>query len=228
MSAEKATVDPVRLTTWRAREARNANLATDVRLETELYSFLRTRILRSDRVPAFTLGQFWAMDSLCIGAGTPYIVVVYLVFDRVEDRNAGWGHLEASLSVDAVVHFAALSEGLSYITLFFSALSPLVGPMTYAEVQRAVEHYLGWCSNQTAEKPLWSRDLRFITVELVEQSTWSNWLEQRQSAIRACETKGLRLGLGISCEVPCASPPAEEAQTRAGRGRRQEVREIEL
>ncbi len=193
MSAEKATVAPVRPT----------NAIAELESDTNIYNCLRTRIHKTNRVPAFTMGQVWAKDKLCVEAAASYHVAVYLPFRGVEDMTACWGPLRKSLAVNATAHRLIPATGGASIILLFSALSPLVGPMTYGEVERAVQHYLGWCSNRTGDNPPWGPTPRFVTVELVEQSTLREWLEQRRSAISACERTGFVEGSGLRCKTPC-------------------------
>lgn len=218
--------DPIPAKIWamRARETRAAILSGELKSDTDLYSCLRTRILRNDRVPTFTMGQIWALDSLCVEATASYDVVVYLFYGSVENMNAGWERVRDSLAVNATAHYAGPgSDGNLYIALLFTMVSPLVGPMTFAEAQRAVQHYLGWCSNQAGDKPLGSSfGSDFITVELVEQSDLREWLDCRESAIAACQKKEFFLGSGMRCPMPCEPTPLEMSDSKvATRGQRE-------
>ncbi|XP_044724219.1 uncharacterized protein HRG_02115 [Hirsutella rhossiliensis] len=114
-----------------------------------IYGYLRSRACDSEENPVFDVDRLWSVDALCIKAGSPCMVVVYFLHDTAEHMDSCWKQLEASLAVDADVYRFAPGDagGAGHSAAFlFSHLSPLVGPMTYREVQLAVEHYLGWCS----------------------------------------------------------------------------------
>lgn len=229
MSAVKAMADSHQPKTWASRARDNALLSAELESETDLFNCLRTRILRINRVPAFTMGQVWAMDRLCVEETASYHVVVYLFFEAVEDINAGWERLRASLAVNATAYHASPDDGNPYIVLLFNAVSPLVGPMTFGEAQRAVQHYLGCCSTRVGDNLFGSSpEPEYITVELVEQSSLHKWLDQRHSAISATVKKGFVLGSGFRCKTPCVSLPAQETEKKAGRDKRQQERYIEL
>lgn len=204
MVVEEAPVGHDRPMTRRAR-AIDSRFPADTRSD-DLFSWSRRRLLEPGRVPIFTLGQFWPVDTLCIEAEALYRVVVYVVFEAVEDMHVCWKQLQSGLAVNATTYHSKPEgggDGRFCIALLFSVASPLVGPMSYAEVQRAAEHYLGWCSSQDGENPWWNPRRQSVTVELVERSAVKEWISQRQCALEGTgETISCR-GLGFRCRTPC-------------------------
>lgn len=178
---------------------------TDVVTGGALYTRLLEGAHESGDSLVMDLRRFWSVNAICAEAGTIYQVVVYLLFDSVDAMDAASDRLQGSLAVDAIVyHFRTatlyLDEGS--IALLFSSFSPLVGPMTYGEVQRAVEHYLGWCDKPRNSVPPWTGAMR-VKVELVPRPAMREWCDNREQVLSGCDAKGLWQGCNFHCVPPC-------------------------
>lgn len=177
-----------------------------------LYAHLRSRACESGEHPVFDLSRFWSSDATCIEAGSLHIVVVYLLFEDANYMSDCLQRLESSLAVDADVYrFTPGNEhaGGHSVALLFSHIAPLLGPMTYGEVQRAVEHYLGWCSNTGKRSVPW-KDAQRVTVELVPHTERVEWFKAREKAFSDRSDKGFGLGTGFLCKTPCGMRAIDE------------------
>ncbi|KJZ68088.1 hypothetical protein HIM_12522 [Hirsutella minnesotensis 3608] len=170
-----------------------------------LYGYLRSRAGDFGEHPVFDMDRIWSMDAVCIKAKSPCMVAVYFLHDGVEHMDSCWQQLEASLAVDADIYrFTPGDPGRTDCSaaFLFSHLSPLVGSMTYREVQLAVEHYLGWCSKLDRNIPRWKSAER-ITVELIHPSKRTAWFKSREKAFSDRVDKGFGVGWGFPCIPPC-------------------------
>lgn len=170
-----------------------------------IYGYLRSRACDPGESLVFDVGRLWSVDAPCIKAGSPRMVVVYFLHDSAEHMDSCWEQLEASLAIDADVFRFVPSDagGASYSAAFlFSHLSPLVGPMTYREVQLAVEHYLGWCSKLDRNTPRWKSAER-MTVELVPPSKRIVWFKAREKGLSDRVDRDFSVGWGFPCTPPC-------------------------
>lgn len=170
-----------------------------------LFAYLRSRASESDENRAFDLGSFWSNDATCLETGSRCVVVFYLLFEGAEHMSSCLKQLERSLAVDADVYDFTPSDGGvagHSAALLFSHLAPLVGPMTYGDVQRAVEHYLGWCSHSANSIPRW-KDAQRATVELVPRTERMDWFRAREKAFSVRRGKSFWAGSGFPCKTPC-------------------------
>lgn len=176
------------------------------------YAYLRSRVRDSvTGNKVFDYGRFWSRDLCCIDAGGVVNVVVYFLFEDDNELSRCWEQLESKLAIDANVYYDARREspdGSTFngacLALIFSGLSPLAGPMTYAEVERAVEHYLGWCSGLPESSGRWRKADR-VTIELVPTSDLESWTTARVDGLECVSAKGLFPGHGFGCERACSS-----------------------
>lgn len=156
----------------------------------------------------FDLTRFWSVSSPCAETATIYHLVVYFLFDSVEQMDRSSEQLKNSLAIDAeVYHSHPVRSAVSgrkegSIALLFSSSSPLVGPMTYGEVQLAAEHYLGWCRKAQDSAPIWANAGR-VTMELVPRSAVKEWVGKREQLFNVCDAKGIWQGCSFHCAPPC-------------------------
>lgn len=177
-----------------------------------LYGYLRSRAVHSTENPVFDLDRFWCKDALCIEAGSRFNVAVYFLFDCAEHTDECQEHLGSVLAVDAdVFRFTPSDERPSghSVAILFSHLSPLMGPMTFREVEQAVKHYLGWCSKLDCNEPCWKSAVR-VTIELVPQFERVEWFKTREKGFSDSEMQGFCVGLGFPCTTPCNGEPEGE------------------
>ncbi|PON14226.1 hypothetical protein C2W62_30190 [Candidatus Entotheonella serta] len=169
-----------------------------------LYTLLLQRAYESSGRLFFDLRRLWPLSAGCAEAAKAYHVVVYFLFDNVEDMNRSCGQLETNLAVDAEVHatFPREDGRLGTLAFLFTSSSPLVGPMTYGEVQRAVEHYLGWCDSPQNTVPAWTRARR-VTVELVPREEVQEWVDARRRLFLGSANTGVWRGFNFHCVMPC-------------------------
>ncbi|OAQ57340.1 hypothetical protein VFPBJ_11760 [Purpureocillium lilacinum] len=183
-----------------------------------LYGALRSRALADGNSIAFDLGRVWTKDVSCIEPGSSFNVVVYLLFEFETEVYKSWGHLRQDLAIDANLHrgkrLGIAGEGSAggSIAVHFSSFSPLVGPMTYREVEQAVKHYLGWCPNLAECPPRWRRAER-LTVELVPQSAMSEWVKARGGIFSLAIDEGMFPGHGFPCEDAACCGQSDQKQT---------------
>ncbi|KAL3952798.1 hypothetical protein VFPFJ_11755 [Purpureocillium lilacinum] len=174
-----------------------------------LYNKLVEQAYRSNETHIFDLGRFWSVNAICAEPGAMYHLAVHFLFSCREIlEKVAWEDLKDTLAVDAKVYRSPPGDinvaggEMASMTLLFSSSSPLVGPMTYGEVQRAVEHYLGWCDRAGNADPPWKSAWR-ITAELVPRSEVKDWLVRRQDALEHCDVRILWRGTDFDCLLPC-------------------------
>lgn len=169
-----------------------------------LYTLLLQRAYESSDRLFFDMRRFWPLNATCAEAGTTHHVVVYFLFESAEDMDRSCQQLKTSLAVDAEVHgtFPREDGQLGTLALLFTSSSPLVGPMTYGEVQRAVQHYLGWCESPSNAVPAWTGACR-VTVELVPRSEAKAWVDARRRLLLGSTNVGVWRGFNFHCVMPC-------------------------
>ncbi|OAQ62503.1 hypothetical protein VFPBJ_11440 [Purpureocillium lilacinum] len=177
-----------------------------------LYNCLLSLANAGDRECVFDLRRFYSVDAVCAKAGQAYHVAVHFLFSDGEVREAVLGEFRHCLAVDAAVYqpdhwITPPTEKpdrkvMAPITFLFTSMCPLVGPMTYGEVQRAVEHYFGWCDQPRKSRPMWTVAER-VTVELVPRLEVDAWLAFRKKVLDGCDSQELWRGSGFECRLPC-------------------------
>lgn len=173
-----------------------------------LASYLLCRSPVGGTTPVFDVDRWWCRDAVCAREGTLYQVVVYLTFSDEGMLECQWEQMKNLLAVGAEVYHSHSRVALQgekqehAMLLLFDYRCPLVGPMSYAEVQYAVQHYLGFCPKLRNDVLPWKVG-QHATVELVPQAEASTWWGSRQEMLLGCENKGTWPGVGFHCNTPC-------------------------
>lgn len=178
-----------------------------------LYHFLRHTSVESSGGLVFDVDRLWSLDAPCAQPGVYYNVVVYLLFVREQSMDSCISEMtRPRFAVDAAVYASRPSGTESSETgetcsmaFLFTHLSPLVGPMTYRQVERAVEHYFGWCSKSSTEKmPMsWKKNVYRMTIELVPSDQATDWVKAREKAFEQSSLAFATETRGFKCRPPC-------------------------
>lgn len=148
----------------------------------------------------FDPDRFWCKDAPCLEAGERVHPVVTLACVGVISLNECWDRLQWDASVEADAY---VSDSHFTVELWFRSIAPLIGPMTYREVECAVEHYLGWCSASGSSMPAWKTKVAHKTIALVRPQWFELARRQSLSKIRPCVKQVVRATRGFRCRTPC-------------------------